>query len=209
LAIPVLLILAVLWAAVLVPPVLRSRSESRRKGPVGDSSFRFGPDGGRHSRRSAGSRAGRSLHAVPAPQLGPTRSRDAGRAGNGAHRAARGSRPIASGASAPTSRAQKRRRNVLFILGGTAIATLLLGLVLGSPLLWLAHATADLLLVVYVVLLVYMTRRGSLDALQNDFDTWPPAPRATTQPVAHPRVPPRRELAPLAADSSLPRVAAK
>ena len=67
---------------------------------------------------------------------------------------------------------------------------------------------ADVLLVVYIVLLAYMTRRGSLDALQNDFDTWPPAPRATTEPVAHPSVPPRRELAPLAADS-LPRVAAK
>jgi hypothetical protein len=204
-AIPVLLILAVLWAAVLVPPVLRSRSESRRKGPVGDSSLRVGSDGGRRSRRSAGSRAGRFLHAVPAP----TRSRDTGSAENGARRVARGSRLIASGAAAPTSRAQKRRRNVLFILGGTAIATLLLGLVLGNPLLWLAHATADILLVVYLVLLAFMTRRGSLDALQNDFDTWPPAPRATIRQVAHPRVPPRRELAPLAADSSLPRVAAE
>lgn len=206
-AIPVLLILAVLWAAVLVPPVLRSRSESRRKGPVGASSLRFGADRGRHSRRSAGRRAGRLLHAVPAPQLGSTRSRDAGRAENGA-RPARGSRLIASGASSPTSRAQKRRRNVLIVLGGTAIGTLLLGAVAGSPLLWLAHAMADVLLVVYIVLLAYMTRRGSLDALQNDFDTWPPAPRATTEPVAHPSVPPRRELAPLAADS-LPRVAAK
>jgi hypothetical protein len=209
LAIPVLLILAVLWAAVLVPPVLRSRSESSRRGPVGDSSFRFSLDG-RRSRRSVGSRAGRSLHAVPALQLGSTRSREGGSAENGARRAARsGSRLIASGASAPTSRAQKRRRNVLIVLGSTAIATLLLGLVLGSPVLWLAHATADVLLVVYLVLLAYMTRRGSLDALQNDFDTWPPAARDTTQPVAHPRVPPRRELAPLAADSSLPRVAAK
>jgi hypothetical protein len=207
LAIPVLLILAVLWAAVLVPPVLRSRSESRRKGPGDDSSFGF--ERGRRSRRSVGSRTGRSLHAVPAPQFGPTPSRDGGSAEDGARRVARGSRLIASGASAPTSRAQKRRRNVLIILGSTAITTLLLGLVLGSPLLWLAHAAADVLLVVYLVLLAYMTRRGSLDALQNDFDTWPPAPRATTQPVAHPRVPPRRELAPLAADSSLPRVAAK
>ena len=40
-AIPVLLILAVLWAAVLVPPVLRSRSESRRGG-VGDYTSRLG-----------------------------------------------------------------------------------------------------------------------------------------------------------------------
>lgn len=198
-AIPVLLILAVLWAAVLVPPVLRSRSESRRRGTVGDYSFNFSPDSRRRSRRSAGTSAGRSLHAVP--QLG--RRANGGRAGGG-------SSPIASGASAPMSRAQKRRRNVLFTLGCTAIATLLLALVVGSPFIWIANAMADLALVVYVILLALVARRGSLDAFQNDIDTWPPAPRVTTEPVDHPTVPPRRELAPLsAADSSLPRAAVR
>jgi hypothetical protein len=201
LAIPVLLILAVLWAAVLVPPVLRSRSESRRRGTVGDYSFNFGPNGRRRSRRSGGTRAGRSLHAVPAPLLG--------RRANGG-RAVGGSRPIASGASAPMSRAQKRRRNVLFTLGCTAIATLLLALVVGSPFIWIVNVMADLALVVYVLLLVLVARRGSLDAFQNDINTWPPAPRVTTEPVDHPTVPPRRELAPLsAADSSLPRAAVR
>jgi len=52
LAIPVLLILAVLWAAVLVPPVLRSRKESRRGG-VDDLHSRLGT----LTHRRAGSRS--------------------------------------------------------------------------------------------------------------------------------------------------------
>lgn len=41
-AIPVLVILAVLWAVVLVPPLLRSRSEARRSDSVGDFTYRLG-----------------------------------------------------------------------------------------------------------------------------------------------------------------------
>jgi hypothetical protein len=108
------------------------------------------------------------------------------------------------------SRAQKRRRNVLVTLGCTAIATLLLALVVGSPFIWIANVVADLALVVYLILLVLVARRGSLDAFQNDIDTWPPAPRVTIEPVDHPTVPPRPELAPLsAADSSLPHAAVR
>jgi hypothetical protein len=42
LAILVLVILAVLWAVVLVPPLLRSRSEARRSDSVGDFNYRLG-----------------------------------------------------------------------------------------------------------------------------------------------------------------------
>jgi hypothetical protein len=42
LAIPVLVILGVLWAVVLVPPLLRSRSEARRTDSVGDFTYRLG-----------------------------------------------------------------------------------------------------------------------------------------------------------------------
>jgi hypothetical protein len=59
LAIPVLLILAVLWAAVLVPPVLRSRSESRRRDSIGEFTSQLDALSGRRA-RSRG-----SLHAVP------------------------------------------------------------------------------------------------------------------------------------------------
>jgi hypothetical protein len=105
--------------------------------------------------------------------------------------------------------AQKRRRNVLIILAGGAIASLLVGLVLGSPIPWIVHVLADVLLVVYVVMLVQYKKRGSLAALQNDIDTWPPASRSTG-PLAHPRVPPRPELAPVSPEgSSQSRAAAK
>jgi hypothetical protein len=204
LAIPVLLILAVLWAAVLVPPVLRSRSESRRRGSVGD----FAPPLNAPSGKRA--RPGRSLDAVPAPRLGSIRPPGpAGHPSRGPRSRRAGSRPIASGAAAPMTPAQRRRRNVLIILAGGAIASLLVGLVLGSPIPWIVHVLADVLLVVYVVMLVQYKKRGSLAALQNDIDTWPPASRSTG-PLAHPRVPPRPKLAPVSPEgSSQSRAAAK
>jgi Flp pilus assembly protein TadB len=171
LAIPVLLILAVLWAAVLVPPVLRSRSESRRRDSVGDFRSQLNALSGRRARRD------RPLHAVAAP--------------------------------APMSPAQKRRRDILVILAVAAIVTLLLVVILGNPLLWIVQVLADVLLVAYVLMLLQFKRRSSLAALQKGIDTWPPVARSTRQ-LAHPRVPPRPDLAPLSStDSSLPRAAAR
>lgn len=192
-AIPVLLILAVLWAAVLVPPVLRSRSETRR-GDMADFTARLGSlTRPRTSPRANGKGPGRSLHAVPDFRFAPAASEDGEeRFGNGTRRSA----------------AQRRRRNVLMILGGAVLASLLLVLVLSGPILWMAHVLADLMLAIYLSLLILM-RRKSLAAFQMDLDTWPPAPRATG-PVTHPGVPARRELAPLSqAASSLRRTAAR
>jgi Flp pilus assembly protein TadB len=171
LAIPVLLILAVLWAAVLVPPVLRSRSESRRRDSVGDFTSQLSALSGQRARRD------RSLHAVGTP--------------------------------APMSPAQKRRRDILIILAGAAMASLLLVVILRNPLLWSVQVLADVLLVVYLLLLVRFKRRSSLAALQKGIDTWPPVSKSIRS-VSHPRVPPRPDLAPLStADSSLPRAAAR
>ena len=64
-AIPVLLILAVLWAAVLFPPVLRSRTSQPRR-PIGDYTQRLGVLGNHsvsHLGRSGPGPDGR-LHAV-------------------------------------------------------------------------------------------------------------------------------------------------
>jgi hypothetical protein len=192
LAIPVLLILAVLWAAVLVPPVLRSRSESRRGG-VGDLHSRLGALNHRHS--PAGSmraRGGRApLRSVPPVQA--ARSRASGRT-------ARRPRPVPGAAAALPSGtmtpAQKRRRNVLVILIGAAIVSLGLA-VLVNPMLWIVQGVADVLLAVYLYLLV-LRRRGSL-ASHGDADFWGSGPASPPRPVAlaHPRVPARPELAPL------------
>ena len=96
--------------------------------------------------------------------------------------------------------AQKRRRNVLVILIGGAILSLGLA-VLVSPMLWIAHGVADVLLAVYLYLLV-LHRRGSLASTVDD-DFWGSRPASPPRPVAltHPRVPARPKLAPLAGAS--------
>lgn len=173
-AIPVLLILAVLWAAVLVPPVLRSRSENRR-GTVGDFTSRLDALS-RHSSppRSTGARPERPLHAVPSSRDGSVRPQVA----------------------APMTPAQKRRRDVLIVLGGAAIATLLLAVATGSPLLWASQIAADAFLAAYTLLIVLMKHRSSLTASTGS-GAWP-ATSPSSRPVslAHPRVPARPELAP-------------
>ena len=192
-AIPVLLILAVLWAAVLVPPVLRSRTESRRGG-IGDLHSRLGSlTHGPAGPRSTGSRGSRvPLRPVP-PLMAPTRSRGAGGRSAPGQRALSGAGALSSQAMTP---AQKRRRNVLVILIGAAILTLGLA-VLVSPMLWIAHGVADVLLAVYLYLLV-LHRRGALASTVDD-DFWGSRPTSPPRPVAlaHPRAPARPELAPL------------
>ena len=204
-AIPVLLILAVLWAAVLVPPVLRSRSESRRGG-IGDLHSRLGmltnrrvgpePTGPRDTRVP--------LRPVP-PLQAPTRSRGQG------GRTARAARPAPRGSAGGRSSramtpAQKRRRDILVILIGGAIVSLGLA-VLVSPILWIAQVVADVLLAVYLYLLVLM-KRGSL-ASEGDEDFWSgPASPPRAVALGHPRVPPRPELAPLPGASRPRRSAA-
>jgi hypothetical protein len=193
LAIPVLLILAVLWAAVLVPPVLRSRTESRRGG-IGDLHSRLGTLTHRPAGpRSTGSRGSRvPLRPVP-PLTAPTRSRAAGGRSAPGQRAPTGAGALSSQQMTP---AQKRRRNVLVILIGGAILSLGLA-VLVSPMLWIAQGIADVLLAVYLYLLV-LQRRGSLASTVDD-DFWGSRPASPPRPVAlaHPRAAARPELAPL------------
>lgn len=176
-AIPVLLILAVLWAAVLVPPVVRSRSESRRGG-VGDYTSRLGALMDRRGvTRSTTRNGGRPTPAVPQSTTASSRARTA----------ARSRRTRAS--------AQRRRRNVLVVLIGTAVVTLGLALLI-TPLLWVPQVVADALLAVYLSLLFHVKRHGSLTGGDDEFWSSTPGNRSTT-PVAHPRVPPRPELAPM------------
>ena len=203
-AIPVLLILAVLWAAVLVPPVLRSRTESRRGG-IGDLHPRLGRLTNRPAGpRSTGSRGSRApLRPVP-PLTAPTRSRAVGGRSVPGQRALAGAGALSSQAMTP---AQKRRRNVLVILIGGAVLSLGLALLV-SPMLWIAQGIADVLLAVYLYLLV-LHRRGSLASTVDD-DFWGSRPASPPRPVAlaHPRVSARPELAPLPGASKPRRSAA-
>ncbi len=141
----VLLILAGVWAVVLVPPYLRSRSEGRPAHSI--SSFR------QHlstlERAAPGARGG-----TPMTPMGPgpmaVRPRPAA--------------PLAgrSGATVPVGRAEvrKRRRDILFTLAGAALITFVLALALGGVAI-LFHLAADALLGGYVYLLVQLRRAAT------------------------------------------------
>lgn len=143
----VLIVLAVLWGALLLPPMVRSRSVSRPADSIGN--FRH--------QLSVLRRTGPSLvppanplrlpsYAAPTPaptyQMARTYSR------GGARRA----------------RTMKRRRDVLFTLVIAVAVTLVLGLLPPfRALLWL-HVACDLALAGYVALLV----RARNDAAERD-----------------------------------------
>ena len=158
----VLLVLAGLWAAVLIPPAVRARAEGR----PGDSIRNFkrqqsvlrrtGPH--RASLNGGGRAAGgdhwyRSSQATLTPVHGPLRS---GRtAPMTAHRAPVRVMRTASPASAARSRTIRRRRDILTALLVAACSTLALGLLFSIGIMLVAHVVADILLVAYVALLVH------------------------------------------------------
>ncbi|MFN2502949.1 MAG: hypothetical protein ABR540_01725 [Acidimicrobiales bacterium] len=158
----VLLVLAGIWAAVLIPPAVRARAEGRpgdsihnfkrqlsvlrRTGPHRASVNGGRPAGGDHWYRS---------HVSPptlAPVHGPLRS---SRTPVAATRApVRGMRPPTA-VSAARSRTIRRRRDVLTALLVACLATLALGLLFSMGIMMVAHIVSDVLLVAYVALLVH------------------------------------------------------
>jgi hypothetical protein len=127
LTIVVLVVLAIVWAAVLIPPWLRNRAEGR----PGDSIGAF------HRQLTTLERTG-PLESKVAPDA-------RGGVGVGAGVAVR---------SRPRSRVQKRRRDVMLVLAGAMVATLALSLVPGLGLLLVAHLLVDVLFVAYVAVLI-------------------------------------------------------
>jgi len=131
----VLFILAVIWAAVLLPPYLQNRSESRPADSI--SSFQ----------RQLSVLERRAVMVNPSLQ-----------------RPAHDGRHVASVyAVAPMrlsrTEAKKRRRDVLFTLAGAAGLTFVMALMLGGPV-WGLHLVCDLLLGAYVVLLAQAQQRA-------------------------------------------------
>jgi hypothetical protein len=100
LTIAVVLILGAIWVAVLVPPILRDRGNQGRGGGVGDFSHRLTHVGRALGHRDKGH--GRNSRAIYAP------------ATSYAH------------AGGGMSAQQKRRRDVLLVLGGAVALTFLL-----------------------------------------------------------------------------------
>lgn len=150
-AILVILVLVVLWAAVLVPPILRSRNSGGHHGVSDfmDSLRSLGHRGHHHSRSAMV--GGPVLHG---PVSGPPPG-------------ARGPRtPIAPpmayrpmpGGISPM---QRRRRNVLMVLGGAVGVTFLLALAMRSAFAYLLLLVAIAALGGYCYLLVQIKNRGS------------------------------------------------
>jgi hypothetical protein len=157
LAIPVLVVLALLWAAFFLWPLVSHRSSERRVDSIGDFSYRLGVIGrtGGHTRRRR-----RTQDAIPVamprtpPPARPLGAPDPRATTAIARQAAVAGLPRPAG---PT-RSQRRRRDVLLVLGVGVLSSLLLALVAGNPLFWVVQGLTDLLLVGYLVLLVRMKR---------------------------------------------------
>ncbi len=165
----VLVVLAIIWVAVLVPPALRARAEGRpgdsvsafrrqltvlrRTGPHASRSL--GPEWGRS--RSYGSRPYGSPG--PAPVTSLTARRAQARRPVGRSSGVVGTSRVRM--SAARSRTLRRRRDVFTALLGAAAVSLVLGLVPAFRVMLLVHLAVDVLLVAYVALLI---RQRSLAA---------------------------------------------
>jgi hypothetical protein len=152
----VLVVLAIIWIAVLVPPALRARAEGRPGDSI--SAFRRQLVVLRRTRphvqramipeRPAG-------HAYVARPGVPVTSLTARRAVAARRSAPAGARALATaGLPSTRSRTLRRRRDVLVGLLAAVVGTLVLGVLLGSRALLLAQLVADVLLVAYVALLI-------------------------------------------------------
>jgi len=137
---PVLIILAVLWAVVLVPPLLRSRSQ-RSADSIVDFNYKLDMLG-----RMNGSRR-RRRRAMASPMAAPLLT------------ASRG--PVMASPLAPVpyarpstaaQRSAKRRRAVFQVLAGSVVATLLLATGANSLAFWLLQFAVDVLAAAYIAL---------------------------------------------------------
>jgi hypothetical protein len=139
----VLVILGVIWAAVLLPPYLQNRRESR----PGDSIATF---------RS-------QLHTLERTTPGSTRS-NLSRLDVGRYEAPRyqpranvaqlaGRRPAPSPAAARRAEARRRRRDVFLTLLGAVGVTLVLGIAMGG-IAWMVFGIAVVALGLYTAMLV-------------------------------------------------------
>ena len=172
----VLLVLAVVWAAVLIPPALRARSEGRPSDSI--SNFRrqlavlrrTGPK----TRGSADHWA--RPYASPSPTLASVSRLHTAQAAGGRPRPylapsgggpMPGRAPVAAGRPRPTSsaarsRTLRRRRDVLTGLAATVVVTLLLAVVTSlASMFVLLHLLADVLLIAYVALLIHQRNQAA------------------------------------------------
>jgi hypothetical protein len=135
LTLPVLIILAVLWAVVLVPPLLRSRSQ-RSADSIVDFNYKLGMLGQTNGNR----RSFRRRAAPPPPVL------------DASGMAPPAFAPIPGMRVDPAMRSAKRRREVLQVLGFAFLGTMLIAVLAGSSLAWGIQIFVDVLIGAYLAL---------------------------------------------------------
>lgn len=150
----VLVVLAIIWVAVLVPPAIRARAEARPADSIG--AFRRQLTVLRRARPQWGGRgtgeAWPTESYVPSAVVDLHRRQVAGSATNPLSGVARLHQPSFRAASA-RSRTLRRRRDVLVVLLASAGVTLLLAL-MGVGMMLVLHLLVDVLLAGYIALLV-------------------------------------------------------
>jgi hypothetical protein len=132
LTLPVLIILAVLWAVVLVPPLVRSRSQ-RTADSIVDFNYKLDI----LSRTNGNRRLFRRHAALPTPDLG-------------ASGPALGAQFVPGVRVSAAARSAKRRREVLQVLGFAFLGSLLIAVLAGSTLFWALQIFVDLLVLAYL-----------------------------------------------------------
>lgn len=142
----VLLFLAVIWAAVLVPPLLRARAEGRPADSIGN--FR--------RQLHVLQRTGPGISVPPANSLG---SLMAPRPVSSSMYAM--GRAAMSPEKARRARTLKRRRDVFYALLAAMAGSLVLGMLPGLRVLWGLHLLLDVLFAGYVGMLVHMRNQAA------------------------------------------------
>lgn len=142
----VLVILALIWAAVLVPPYLQNRRETR----PGDSIATFRTQLSVLERTTPGGRSGSlarlDVGRYEAPRYVPPAARR---------------RPAASPSQVAMRRAEarRRRRDVFLTLLGAVGVTLVLAVALGGSV-WMLHLLVDVVFAGYVIMLVSLQQQS-------------------------------------------------
>jgi hypothetical protein len=174
LAILVILVLVILWGAVLLPPILRSRAESGAPSGIGDFVGRLRMGLGHSRSHDAGLQP---LQPIMGPVGGPSPSM------------ARA--PGAPGAMSPV---QKRRRDVLIALLAAVVVTFLLAFLGKSMIFWGLWVISGLALGGYVFMLLQLKQKSQ----QRHFQSRPatPAPIPVPSNVFNLDPTRRRDLAP-------------
>jgi hypothetical protein len=140
-----LLILAVVWAVVLVPPWLRSRADARPADSI--SAFRHrltvlertGPVGTR--------RVPLMAHRPEVAGFVPIARRPAPR--------------TATSSMNAKARTQRRRRDIFVGMLAAMVTSLVLGFIPSLRILWVVHLLVDAMFVTYVSLLVHMRNQAA------------------------------------------------